>query len=71
MDRTFKEGIVFNWAKRALDYKCGCGKTIEIRIEDLIPDQFIDYHGCGNGDVSFTLDQVAEYRKNAGLPQLG
>lgn len=72
MDRTNRLGITaFDRSSQEFTYRCGCGSQIQIQVGDLIPDQFIDYHGCGNGDISFTPDLIAEYRKNCGLPQLG
>ena len=72
MDRTYRLGIsAFDIPNGELTYQCGCGSLIKIRVSNLVPDQFIDYHGCGDGDISFPLDQVANYRKEFGLPQLG
>jgi hypothetical protein len=47
MDRTIKNGIlhVDNASMATLPYLCSCGQRIEIPVENLVPDQQIDYHG--------------------------
>lgn len=69
--RTIKDGIKFNFFKQALEYYCSCGEWIDIPIDDLVPDQFVDYHGLGCAGVFFPHGQVAHYRQEAGLTQLG
>jgi transcriptional regulator with XRE-family HTH domain len=71
MSKTFREGLSFDIATGELTYLCSCGMRIALPVEALVPDEFVDYHGCGAARISFTADQIAHYRKRAGLPQLG
>ena len=71
MSRTIRDALVFDIATRELTYLCSCNRRIVLPIENLIPDEFVDYHGCGGARITFTADQIADYRKRAGLSQLG
>ena len=62
--------IKFDIFDGSITYRCKCGRTVSLTAEDLIPDQAIDYCGCGLEVHLFRRDTVADHRKFAKLPDL-
>lgn len=71
MSRTIERGVSVNVATGELIYLCSCYRRVAIPIGELVPDEFVDYCGCGDSRYCVTAGEVAHYRQLAGLPQLG
>lgn len=58
--------IQIDRAGRKLWYPCTCGRTIPISFDSLIPDEAVDYCGCGEAKITFSAELIASYREQAG-----
>jgi hypothetical protein len=63
MENTMPPPIHIDRVNKTLRYPCACGRTSSIRFEDLVPDESLDYCGCGMVKTTFTADNIAEYYK--------
>ena len=65
MARTIKGGFSHDVGSDIGVYKCACGHRVTVPIQDLVPDEWIDYCGCGESRLLLTFDQVASQRPPA------
>jgi hypothetical protein len=59
-----------NFNNQSIDYRCLCGKLVQIPVVNLKVGVSTDYCGCGRQKYDFSAFHINLYRQGVGLPPL-